>query len=98
MYINEYKKFEELTIAELMLLKQAYVRCVAEGYNPGWDYNDFVDIVTGRGDHTILRLHEIETLEEANKPRDTEADMQAFNNFLGMDVEESLSKLTIRKG
>lgn len=54
-----YREFGSLTIGELELLSQAYTRLVGEGYAPGFDFKDFLDIVMAQGDYTDTKCDEI---------------------------------------
>ncbi len=65
---DEYKSFDALTQDDLDLLRQTYARLKVEGYEPGFDWGDFLDIVTARngeyGDHTVVPEADNEQLEE----------------------------------
>lgn len=62
----EYKTFETITIGEIAVLRQAYQRLKFEGYNPGFSWDDFFDIVLGRGDHEFNEFREADLLERAS--------------------------------
>lgn len=53
MSTHDYKTIEDVTVEQQELLRQVYIRLKAEGYDPGFDYGDFIDIVFARGDHKI---------------------------------------------
>lgn len=58
MTVNDYKLLEDLEPEDIDLLRQVYVRLRTEGYEPGYGFADFFDIVIGRngeyGDHSIV--------------------------------------------
>lgn len=63
MKATDYRTFEDLTVDAIEWLQQAYNRCLAEGYEPGFDFDDFLNIVMGRGEHKVTE-HEEQRIEE----------------------------------
>lgn len=53
-----YRTFEDLTVDAIEWLQQAYNRCLAEGYEPGFDFDDFLNIVVGQGEHKVTEYEE----------------------------------------
>lgn len=49
---ENYRKFDQLTIADMLLLTQAYQRMRAEGMISNYfSFGDFLDCVVARGDY-----------------------------------------------
>lgn len=67
MITNNYKKLEDLSVNDINFMKQIYVRLKTEGYQAGFNFADFLDIVIGRkGDHdrSIVESFENEELSK----------------------------------
>lgn len=58
MTLNDYRFLADLEPEDIDLLRQVYVRLRTEGYEPGYCFADFFDIVIARngeyGDHTLV--------------------------------------------
>lgn len=66
MTVSDYRKFKDVTVGEITLLEQAYYRLIAEGYTPGFDFKDFLDIVFARKSHMFNEFREMNVLEASD--------------------------------
>lgn len=73
---DDYKQLADLSVADIMLLRQVYQRLRAEGYEPGFNSSDFLDIVVGRGEHQVNYFREMETLQELSPHQQIKVEVQ----------------------
>lgn len=66
MTVSDYRKFKDITVGEITLLEQTYYRLIAEGYAPGFDFKDFLDIVFARKGHMFNEFREMNVLEASD--------------------------------
>lgn len=67
-----YRKLEDLSPQDIALLRQAYQRLFAEGYDVAWGFSDFLDMVLGRGTHEFNEFYEMESIDRMRRKIEVE--------------------------